>query len=130
MSSHPARQRIFFDGGCRPNPGRIEIAIVVNGVSHVDDDAGHGDNNDAEWLALIAAVGVASDLGATNVEFVGDSALVVGQASGTAKCRSAGFRAHLAAYRDATAAFASVRVRLVPRAKNLAGIALAARHPR
>jgi hypothetical protein len=69
-------------------------------------------------------------MGFTDVEFVGDSAFVVGQASGVAKCRSAGPRAHLAAYRDAIAGFAGVRVRRVPRAKNLAGIALAALHPR
>ena len=130
MSSPSPRQRIFFDGGCRPNPGRIEIALVAGAVSHVVRDAGRGDNNDAEWLALIAAATLATELGFADVEFVGDSAFVVGQASGATKCRSARPRAHLAAYRDAIAGFASVRVRRVPRARNLAGIALAALHPR
>ena len=128
--SSAARKRVFFDGGCRPNPGRIEIALVVDGESHVFRDVGQGDNNDAEWLALIAATRLAAEMGFTDVEFVGDSTFVVGQASGAAKCRSAGPRAHLAAYRDAIAGFAGVRVRRVPRAKNLAGIALAALHPR
>jgi ribonuclease HI len=126
MSSGRARQRIFFDGGCRPNPGRIETAVVANGVARVTDDAGQGDNNDAEWLALIAAARLAREIGVEDVEFVGDSAFVVAQANGTARGRSD----HLATYRDAVAGLASVRVRLVPRAKNLAGIALAARHPR
>ncbi|WP_445193098.1 reverse transcriptase-like protein [Sphingomonas sp. Tas61C01] len=126
MRSAHARQRIFFDGGCRPNPGRIETAVVANGVARVNGDAGLGDNNDAEWLALIAAARLARELGIDDVEFVGDSAFVVAQASGT----GAGRTDHLANYRDAVAGFASVRVRLVPRAKNLAGIALAARHPR
>lgn len=126
MPSTVVRQRIFFDGGCRPNPGRIETAVVMNGVARVNADAGHGNHHDAEWLALIAAANLARGSGATDVEFVGDSAFVIGQASGVAKARSA----HLVDYRDAIAGLASVRVRLVPRAKNLAGIALAARHPR
>ena len=130
MPPSAPRQRIFFDGGCRPNPGRIEIALVTGGVSHVVRDAGIGDNNDAEWLALIAAAKLATERGFTDVEFVGDSAFVVGQASGATRCRSAGPRAHLAAYREAIAGFVSVRVRRVPRARNLAGIALAALHPR
>lgn len=130
MSIPAVRQRIFFDGGCRPNPGRIEIALVVGGAVHVMRDVGDGDNNDAEWLALIAAGKLANEAGFTHSEFVGDSAFVVGQANGTAKCRGDRPRAHLTAYRDAIAGLAEVRVRLVPRARNLAGIALAALHPR
>ncbi len=37
---------------------------------------------------------------------------------------------HLAAFRAATAGIGRVHLRYVPRAKNLAGIALARRHPR
>ncbi len=123
-----SRTRIFFDGGCRPNPGAIEVAVVVRGVAHVRTGIGHGDNNDAEWLALIHAAGIAANMGLADVEFVGDSALVAGQASGTAKCRTPALAAHRAAFRAATAGIARVRVRHVPRAKNLAGIALAARY--
>lgn len=122
--------RVFFDGGCRPNPGRIETAVVVNGVRHVVTDAGYGDNNDAEWLALIAAAVIAADLGIRDVEFVGDSAVVVTQANGVAPCRSEALRAHLTEYRAAIAGFASARVRRVPRSRNLAGIALAMIHRR
>lgn len=122
--------RVFFDGGCRPNPGTIETAVVVGGASHVVADAGYGDNTDAEWLALIAAAGIATGLGARDVEFVGDSAVVVAQASGASPCRSEALRTHLARYREATAAFASVRIRRVPRSRNLAGLALAKIHRR
>ena len=27
------RTKIFFDGGCRPNPGPIEVAVVAGGAS-------------------------------------------------------------------------------------------------
>ena len=120
--------RIFFDGGCRPNPGLMETAVVVRGTVHVRHAIGHGDNSDAEWLALLHAVEVARALDLGDIEFVGDSALVVTQATGAAKCRSPALRAHLEAFRAATAGMARVRLRRVNRAKNLAGIALAARH--
>lgn len=47
--------KIFFDGGCRPNPGRIETAVVARGITYYRRDCGVGSNNDAEWLALIHA---------------------------------------------------------------------------
>lgn len=122
------RVRIFFDGGCRPNPGAIEVAAVVRGVSHVRSGIAHGSNSDAEWLALLHAVAIARSLGLDDVEFVGDSQLVVQQASGTAKCRGEGLKAHLAMYHEAAAAIGRVRLRHVPRSRNLAGIALARRH--
>lgn len=59
------RLKIFFDGGCRPNPGRIEAAVVVRGVPHLFDDLGHGNNSDAEWLALICALELAHSLSLT-----------------------------------------------------------------
>jgi ribonuclease HI len=120
------RLRIFFDGGCRPNPGRMEVAAVARGVAYVKRDAGTGDSEQAEWLALLHAVEVARDLGAEEVELLGDSKAVIGQAAGTAKCRSD----HVAAYRAAIAAVPRVRLRHVPRSKNLAGITLAKGHPR
>jgi ribonuclease HI len=118
--------KLFFDGGCRPNPGRIETAVVTAGRSHVVRDAGFGDNSDAEWLALIAAATIARDSGARDVTFLGDSAAIVAQASGVARCR----RGHLAVYEDIVAGIPRVHVRRIPRSRNLAGIALAAAHPR
>jgi ribonuclease HI len=120
--------RIFFDGGCRPNPGMMEVAAVVRGVAHVRPGIGVGSNSDAEWLALLHAVEIARAMKLDDVEFVGDSALVVAQAAGMAKCRAPALRAHLAAFHAATAGIGRVRLRQVKRAKNLAGIALAARH--
>jgi ribonuclease HI len=108
----------------------MEAAVVIGGAAHVFRDLGHGDNSDAEWTALLAAVRLAVEMGADDVEFVGDSSLVVAQASGVGKCRSPVLAAHLAAYRAAVTAIPRVRVRYVPRSKNLAGIALAAGHSR
>ena len=67
------RLRIFFDGGCRPNPGMMEVAAVARGVTYRQDDIGHGGSEEAEWRALLHAVEVAAALGADDVELVGDS---------------------------------------------------------
>jgi len=125
-----ARLRIFFDGGCRPNPGAMEIAAVARGIAYKRHDIGHGGNEEAEWLALLHAVGIAITLGAEDVELVGDSASVIHQATGAQKCRDPAMRRHLAAYREAIAAISRVRLRYTPRSKNLAGIALAKGHAR
>lgn len=120
------RLRIFFDGGCRPNPGRIEVAAVARGVTYRKDDIGIGGNEEAEWLALLHAVEMARNLGAQDVELLGDSRSVINQAAGTVRSRSP----HGATYRAAIAGIPHVRLRYVPRSKNLAGIALAQGHPR
>lgn len=124
----PGSLKIFFDGGCRPNPGEMETAVFAFGNAHIQQKLGFGDNSEAEWLALIHAVRVALELGAQDVEFVGDSATVIGQAKAKVKCRSAVLGKHLDAFRDLAQNFARVRLRQVGRSQNLAGIALAKLH--
>lgn len=124
------RLRIHFDGGCRPNPGAIEVAVVVRGITTIRDDLGHGDCQDAEWLALIEAATTAVQLGAQDVEFIGDSASVIAQAAGRHPCRIPRLRAHLAAFSEIAVAIPRIRLRHVARSHNLAGIALARRHAR
>ena len=121
--------KIFFDGGCRPNPGAMEIAVVAQGRAYVRQEVGQGSSFDAEWLSLIDAVAVALALGVTDVVLLGDSATVVGQASGRVKCRGAAL-AHRARFLAGIPAAMSVRVRQIKRTQNLAGIALARLHDR
>ncbi len=123
------RLKIFFDGGCRPNPGRMEVAAVAQGIPYVDRDIGTGSGHEAEWRALLHAVRIARALGAKDIELIGDSIAIIGVASGVQKPRPADLP-HLAAYRSAIAGLAVVRLRHVRRSKNLAGIALAQGHPR
>ncbi len=128
--SRMRRLKVFFDGGCRPNPGPIEVAAVLRGVAHVRDDLGIGTNGDAEWLALIHALEVAQGCGEAEFELVGDSRNVIAQANGAARSRSARDRAHLERFVALAVGHPPVRVRWIKRAQNLAGIALAARHGR
>lgn len=119
------RLKIFFDGGSRGNPGPIEVAVVAGGRTTIRRDLGIGSSADAEWLAAICAAEIARDLGG-DVVLLGDSADVVAKASGRLACRG-----EAAAYRDRWLDIAgALPIRHIGRAQNLAGIALAKRHPR
>lgn len=124
---HPLK--IFFDGGCRPNPGAMEIAVVAQGQMHILRDLGHGTNDDAEWFALIHAVRLARSLGLVDYVLLGDAATVIAQANGRAKPRGVGI-AHRAALQTLLAGAAPPRIRHIKRSQNLAGIALARLHDR
>lgn len=122
------RTKIFFDGGCRPNPGTMEIAIVVAGKAHIARDIGFGTSMDAEWRALLQALRFARDENIADFVLLGDSAAVIGQAGGTLKCRGVG-RIYLPEF-QALAAGGRPSIRYIKRAQNLAGIALARLHDR
>ncbi|MBV1687023.1 ribonuclease HI [Novosphingobium sp. G106] len=123
----PSRVKVFFDGGCRPNPGPIEVAVLAAGQTHLFRDLGQGTNGDAEWLALIHALRIARTLG-TDFVLLGDAVAVIGPANGTVKCRGSAAN-HLESFRE-LAGGSPPLIRYVKRAQNLAGIALAGLHPR
>jgi len=122
------RLKIFFDGGCRPNPGAMEIAVVARGQTWITHDLGHGTSADAEWLALIEAIRIARSLDEPDAVLLGDSAMVVAQANGVSKCRGENLQRHLETFRRLAAAGPAPRVRHIKRSQNLAGIALAKTH--
>lgn len=124
------RTKVFFDGGCRPNPGPIEVAAVVRGQVFIRDDLGHGSNGDAEWLALLYALELAQSMGLAQFELIGDSRPVIGQANGGVRGRSGGDLAHYARFLGLCKVNPPARIRWIKRAQNLAGIALTARHQR
>jgi ribonuclease HI len=129
MVAASSRLKIFFDGGCRPNPGSMEIAVVMGGHVHISRDIGHGTGMDAEWLALIHALRLAKGFGTANIILLGDGAAVINQANGTVKARGANLL-HLNEFRALRAESPAPRIRYIKRAQNLAGIALARLHPR
>lgn len=118
------RIKIYFDGGCRPNPGKMETAVVTGGTATVVYDAGVGSSMDAEWLALIAAFRLAQDLGLTNFVLLGDAAAVVAQANGAVPARG-GAADHLSTFHALVGEGPMPSVRHIKRTQNLAGIALA-----
>mgnify|MGYP003335677710 CR=1 FL=1 len=106
--------------GWMPLGGYVKFAGDMNAVSQPS----------AEWLALRYAAAIAIAAGASDVLFIGDARTIVEQALGRWACRSPQLRPHRDAWLQARKGFDRVHVRHVPRSKNLAGIALARRHPR
>lgn len=85
---------VHFDGGSRGNPGPAAAAAVAydaDGEELTDRVAlvGEVTNNVAEYRALLLAVSLATDLEADEVEFVGDSQLIVRQITGEYKVKKA-----------------------------------------
>ena len=81
------RMRLFTDGGARGNPGPAAYGFVLeadDGTTLVEhgERIGCATNNVAEYRGLIAGLEKAAELGATAVEVVSDSELVVKQMRG------------------------------------------------
>jgi len=122
------RLKIYFDGGCRPNPGALEVAVVARGATYFFDNLGCGTSSDAEWLALRLALQVAQSLGEPDFDLIGDSLEVIQQANGSSRCSSIASAHHLAKYEECAASGRPRRLIWSPRRQNLAGIALAGRN--
>ncbi len=74
----------YTDGGARGNPGPAAIGVVVMDAERKVIESfgkyiGHKTNNQAEYLALLAAVEKVRDMGASEVTCYLDSELVVKQ---------------------------------------------------
>ncbi len=79
--------RIQTDGGSRGNPGPSGIGVVIKDrEGHVVEEhakyLGTTTNNQAEYLAVILGLERCLALGATEVEVVADSELLIKQAKG------------------------------------------------
>lgn len=78
---------IYTDGGSRGNPGPAATGIVIKDESQkviaaYGEYLGTQTNNFAEYSAIISALKKAKELGATEVECLADSKLVIEQLSG------------------------------------------------
>ena len=90
------RLKVNVDGGARGNPGPAAIGVVIRQGDEVIDEIseriGEATNNVAEYRALIAGISRAGELGATEIELVGDSELVVRQVKGEYKVKNTGIK--------------------------------------
>lgn len=114
---------VNFDGGARSNPGPAAIGVVVRDgdgavLQEVREKIGEATNNVAEYRALLKGIELAAAHGASELELVGDSMLVVRQVEGGFKVKNAGLKKLHAEVKKALAGFDSWSIRHVPRAEN------------
>jgi ribonuclease HI len=113
---------IYFDGGCKPNPGMCEAAIVIPSLDlKFHERLSYGTNNQAEWLALLWGMIFAQERGINDITLKGDSQLVLNQAKGVWQCRAPDLQTYLAEFKTMRPKFKRVGLVYVPRAQNLAG---------
>ena len=82
----------YVDGGSLGNPGPAGIGIVIDGSTdgpiRIKKSIGRQDNNVAEYAALLEALQLALELGASTLHVFSDSEVVVKQMRGEYACRS------------------------------------------
>ena len=118
-----------MDGGARGNPGPAAIGVVVSGpdgevVEEVAERIGPATNNVAEYRALLRALELARDLGAAELEIIGDSELIARQVTGVYKVKHPAMKPLHAQAQAALRGFERWRIRTVPRAQNARADAL------
>lgn len=114
---------VHVDGGARGNPGPAAAACVISSPSGelLAERAqllGSVTNNVAEYRALLLGLEQARELGADEVEVIGDSELIAKQVQGLYKVKHPAMRPlHLEAM-QVLEGFARWSIRTVPRAQN------------
>jgi ribonuclease HI len=118
-----SRLTVNVDGGARGNPGPAAIGVVVRGgggevLEELGERIGEATNNVAEYRALLRGIELAVRHGASELELVGDSELVVRQVEGRYKVKNAGMKELHEEVKRALRSFDSWSIRHVRRAEN------------
>jgi ribonuclease HI len=117
-----SRLTVNVDGGARGNPGPAAIGVVVRSegeiVAEVGEKIGQATNNVAEYKALLKGIELAAEHGASELELVGDSELVVRQVEGRYKVKNAGMKELHEEVKRALRDFDSWSIHHVRRAEN------------
>jgi ribonuclease HI len=111
------------DGGARGNPGPAAIAAVVatpegDVLEEIGETIGPATNNVAEYRALLLGIERAQALGASELDLVGDSELIVRQVKGEYKVKDPAMRELHAQVRAALGGFDRWSIRHVRREHN------------
>jgi ribonuclease HI len=114
---------VNVDGGSRGNPGPAGIAAVATDPSgevlvERGETIGKATNNVAEYRALLLGIELARELGADEVEFIGDSKLIVEQVKGNWKVKQDHLRPLHTKAKDALRELPKWSIRHVKRDEN------------
>jgi ribonuclease HI len=114
---------VRVDGGARGNPGPAAAACVISSPAGevLDERAqllGSVTNNVAEYRALLLGLAQARELGASEVEVIGDSELIAKQVQGIYKVKHEAMKPLHREALEALKQFERWSIRTVPRAQN------------
>ena len=114
---------VHVDGGARGNPGPAAAACVISSpdgavLGEHSQLIGPATNNVAEYRALLLGLARARELGAGEVEIVGDSELIAKQVGGIYKVKHEAMRPLYLQAMEALRGFDRWSIRTVPRAEN------------
>ncbi len=114
---------VHVDGGARGNPGPAAAAAVITTpdgkpVEQRAQLLGTATNNVAEYRALLLGLACARDLGASEIEVIGDSELIAKQVQGLYKVKHPAMRPLYLEAMQALRGFDRWSIRTVPRAQN------------
>jgi ribonuclease HI len=120
---------VHVDGGARGNPGPAAAACVITSSTGepLGEHAqllGRASNNVAEYRALLLGLSKAGELGADEVDVIGDSELIAKQVQGLYKVKHAAMRPLYLEAMEALRGFERWSIRTVPRAQNAGADAL------
>ena len=120
---------MHVDGGSRGNPGPAAIGVVISTsdgtvIDELAERIGPATNNVAEYRAVLRGLERAGELGATELEIVGDSELIARQLSGVYKVKHPAMKPLYEQARAALAGFERWRIDTVPRTENARADAL------
>ena len=114
---------VNVDGGARGNPGPAAVGAVVQlpggeVLEERGERIGKATNNVAEYRAVLLGIERAAELGASELELVGDSELIVRQVKGEYKVKDATLRGLHAEVKRALRPFEQWSIRHVRREHN------------
>jgi ribonuclease HI len=125
----PVKLVLHVDGGARGNPGPAAIGVVISGpdgqvVEEIAERIGIATNNVAEYRAVLRGIERARQLGARELEIIGDSELIARQLAGAYKVKHPALRQLHAEALGALGDFDLWAIRTVPRDQNAGADAL------
>ena len=111
---------VYSDGGARGNPGPAAIGIMIcdekgNILKEHSEVIGETTNNVAEYTGVLVAFELAKSLGLEEIEYYGDSQLVVRQLSGEYKIKTPHILTLVNQVREVQKHFQKVRFHQIPR---------------
>jgi ribonuclease HI len=114
---------VHVDGGARGNPGPAAAACVISSpegevLGEHAQLLGTVTNNVAEYRALLLGLERARELGASEIEVIGDSELIAKQVRGIYKVKHEAMKLLHSEAKAALGQFERWSIRTVPRAQN------------